>query len=142
MLRLQRLYFTSDTDPTSISAAQVVQKRDAQPAAIHAAGLGERLWADFPILDQEVNGKPLAYLDNAATSQKPKQARQCPRIVVFGRCIWYGCSIDWDCSLASHVPEVLLQRPPTRRPGRACLPGTAAAARMGALRACGGAVLQ
>jgi len=28
---------------------------------------------DFPILDQEVNGKPLSYLDNAATSQKPRQ---------------------------------------------------------------------
>ncbi|MDX2305222.1 MAG: cysteine desulfurase [Microscillaceae bacterium] len=27
---------------------------------------------DFPILHQEVNGKPLIYLDNAATSQKPK----------------------------------------------------------------------
>jgi cysteine desulfurase/selenocysteine lyase len=26
---------------------------------------------EFPVLDQEVNGKPLAYLDNAATSQKP-----------------------------------------------------------------------
>ena len=26
---------------------------------------------DFPILQQEVNGKPLVYLDNAATSQKP-----------------------------------------------------------------------
>jgi cysteine desulfurase/selenocysteine lyase len=25
----------------------------------------------FPILDQQVNGKPLVYLDNAATSQKP-----------------------------------------------------------------------
>lgn len=28
--------------------------------------------ADFPILHQEVRGKPLVYLDNAATSQKPK----------------------------------------------------------------------
>jgi len=28
---------------------------------------------DFPILHQEVNGKPLVYFDNAATSQKPKQ---------------------------------------------------------------------
>ncbi|HKB56838.1 MAG TPA: cysteine desulfurase [Lacunisphaera sp.] len=28
--------------------------------------------ADFPILDQKVNGKPLVYLDNAATSQKPQ----------------------------------------------------------------------
>lgn len=27
--------------------------------------------AQFPILGQEVNGKPLVYLDNAATSQKP-----------------------------------------------------------------------
>jgi cysteine desulfurase/selenocysteine lyase len=27
--------------------------------------------SDFPILSQEINGKPLVYLDNAATSQKP-----------------------------------------------------------------------
>jgi len=27
---------------------------------------------DFPILDQQVHGKPLVYLDNAATSQKPR----------------------------------------------------------------------
>lgn len=29
--------------------------------------------ANFPILHQEVNGKPLVYFDNAATTQKPKQ---------------------------------------------------------------------
>ena len=29
---------------------------------------------DFPILDKTVNGKPLVYLDNAATTQKPLQA--------------------------------------------------------------------
>lgn len=28
---------------------------------------------DFPILDQVVDGKPLVYLDNAASSQKPRQ---------------------------------------------------------------------
>jgi cysteine desulfurase/selenocysteine lyase len=28
--------------------------------------------ADFPILDQQVHGKPLIYFDNAATSQKPR----------------------------------------------------------------------
>jgi cysteine desulfurase/selenocysteine lyase len=28
--------------------------------------------AEFPILSQKVNGKPLVYFDNAATSQKPK----------------------------------------------------------------------
>ena len=30
------------------------------------------LRADFPILDQEINGHPLIYFDNAATSQKPR----------------------------------------------------------------------
>ncbi len=33
--------------------------------------LADQVRADFPILHQEVNGKPLVYLDNAATSQKP-----------------------------------------------------------------------
>lgn len=33
----------------------------------------EKIRADFPILQQQVNGKPLVYLDNAATAQKPKQ---------------------------------------------------------------------
>src|ERR1019366_1388829 len=28
--------------------------------------------ADFPILHQQVNGKPLVYLDNGATTQKPR----------------------------------------------------------------------
>jgi cysteine desulfurase/selenocysteine lyase len=32
-----------------------------------------KLRADFPILHQEINGKPLAYLDSAVTSQKPRQ---------------------------------------------------------------------
>ncbi|MGD8396010.1 MAG: cysteine desulfurase [Candidatus Eiseniibacteriota bacterium] len=32
----------------------------------------ERLRRDFPILAQEVHGKPLAYLDSAATTQKPR----------------------------------------------------------------------
>jgi cysteine desulfurase/selenocysteine lyase len=36
-----------------------------------AKTLAEKVRADFPILNQEVNGKPLIYLDNAATSQKP-----------------------------------------------------------------------
>jgi len=32
----------------------------------------ERVRKDFPILQQEVHGKPLVYLDSAATSQKPQ----------------------------------------------------------------------
>ena len=31
-----------------------------------------KIRSDFPILDQEIHGNPLVYLDNAATSQKPK----------------------------------------------------------------------
>lgn len=32
----------------------------------------ERVRADFPILSREVNGKPLVYLDNGASAQKPR----------------------------------------------------------------------
>ena len=37
----------------------------------HAAFDVERIREDFPILKERVYGKPLVYLDNAATSQKP-----------------------------------------------------------------------
>ena len=33
----------------------------------------ERIRADFPVLSQKVHGKQVVYLDNAATSQKPRQ---------------------------------------------------------------------
>ena len=36
----------------------------------------QRLRADFPILSRTVNGKPLVYLDNAATTQKPRSVIQ------------------------------------------------------------------
>lgn len=32
----------------------------------------EAIRRDFPILDQQVNGRPLVYLDNAASSQRPR----------------------------------------------------------------------
>jgi cysteine desulfurase/selenocysteine lyase len=32
----------------------------------------QKIRSDFPILSQKVNGKPLVYFDNAATSQKPQ----------------------------------------------------------------------
>ena len=34
--------------------------------------LGKSIRKDFPIFSRHVNGKRLAYLDSAATSQKPK----------------------------------------------------------------------
>jgi len=40
------------------------------PASLHP---------DFPILQQSVNGKPLVYLDNAATTQKPSQVLDASR---------------------------------------------------------------
>ena len=33
----------------------------------------ERIRADFPFLEELVGGRPLAYLDSAASSQKPRQ---------------------------------------------------------------------
>jgi cysteine desulfurase/selenocysteine lyase len=35
-----------------------------------------RIRQDFPVLGRKVNGRPLVYLDNAATSQKPRQVIQ------------------------------------------------------------------
>jgi cysteine desulfurase / selenocysteine lyase len=57
--------------------------RDVTRAARAAGGAGERgsldvaaIRADFPILSRLVHGKPLVYLDSAATSQKPRQVIQ------------------------------------------------------------------
>ena len=45
---------------------------ETQTSQIHKSqSLAEIVRADFPILHREVHGKPLVYLDNAATSQKP-----------------------------------------------------------------------
>ncbi len=38
-----------------------------------------RIRADFPILQQEVNGQPLAYLDSGATAQRPVQVLDAER---------------------------------------------------------------
>jgi cysteine desulfurase/selenocysteine lyase len=43
------------------------------PDMTYAAFDVERVRADFPILQTEVEGKPLVYLDNAASSQMPQQ---------------------------------------------------------------------
>ncbi len=37
----------------------------------------EKIRQDFPILNRKVNGKPLVYFDNAATSQTPQQVIDC-----------------------------------------------------------------
>jgi cysteine desulfurase / selenocysteine lyase len=45
--------------------------RSAQPATLTDLDV-QKLRADFPILKRLVHGKPLVYLDNAATTQKPQ----------------------------------------------------------------------
>ena len=43
-----------------------------EKAQLIGARTVEDVRGDFPLLDRTVNGRPLAYLDNAATSQKPR----------------------------------------------------------------------
>jgi cysteine desulfurase/selenocysteine lyase len=60
------------TTATKKSAAKT---RPAAARAIQEATAAfdvEKFRADFPILRQKIRGKPLVYLDNAATSQKPQ----------------------------------------------------------------------
>ncbi|MGH7462507.1 MAG: aminotransferase class V-fold PLP-dependent enzyme, partial [Longimicrobiales bacterium] len=52
------------TGPVAISGAP-----EAPPVCFFDVG---KVREDFPILRQKVHGKPLVYLDNAATSQKPQ----------------------------------------------------------------------
>ncbi|PYU07675.1 MAG: cysteine desulfurase CsdA [Acidobacteria bacterium] len=54
----------------------VAAKHQALDVTTAQAPLGaydpQKIRANFPILFQQVNGKPLVYLDNAATTQKPR----------------------------------------------------------------------
>ena len=45
-------------------------------SATLAPDLASQYRPDFPVLDQQVQGRPLIYLDHAATSQKPRQVLQ------------------------------------------------------------------
>lgn len=42
----------------------------------HSFDLAAQVRSDFPILQRQVNGHPLIYFDNAATSQKPLAVMQ------------------------------------------------------------------
>jgi cysteine desulfurase / selenocysteine lyase len=55
-----------------MSATQTVAQAQAQVPDVPPLDVS-RVRADFPILDREVNGHPLVYLDSANTSQKPRQ---------------------------------------------------------------------
>ena len=51
-----------------MKAAQHISKLDSQRSRFEV----ERVRQDFPILAQKIHGRPLVYLDNGATSQKPR----------------------------------------------------------------------
>ncbi|HWO99424.1 MAG TPA: cysteine desulfurase [Methylococcus sp.] len=56
------------------SAVQSILRSDASPRGIYDVA---RIRKDFPILAQSIHGKPLVYLDNAATTQKPRAVIDC-----------------------------------------------------------------
>ena len=47
--------------------------QEAELMTMNTAFDVQKIRADFPILSMEVYGKPLIYLDNAASAQKPLQ---------------------------------------------------------------------
>jgi len=61
-----------------MSAQAAVPRLSPAPVSKHATARFdvEKVRADFPILSERVHGRPLVYLDNAATSQKPEAVIQ------------------------------------------------------------------
>jgi cysteine desulfurase/selenocysteine lyase len=57
----------------SIQSASSVTQRDGVRGSARPAYDVDQIREGFPILGQTVHGKPLVYLDNAATAQKPRQ---------------------------------------------------------------------
>lgn len=55
-----------------LSGKQSIKDLNGLPANVRAPFDVERVKADFPILSEKVNGHNLVWLDNAATTQKPK----------------------------------------------------------------------
>ncbi|HLN79420.1 MAG TPA: aminotransferase class V-fold PLP-dependent enzyme, partial [Candidatus Bathyarchaeia archaeon] len=51
-----------------------MNRGSALPSAVPIQAIHDvaRVRGDFPILSRKVHGKPLVYLDNAATTQKPR----------------------------------------------------------------------
>ncbi|MEU6038438.1 cysteine desulfurase [Actinomadura sp. NPDC047616] len=59
-------------DDPSRATAEVDPPPPAPPGDAHPARLPEAVRADFPILSARFDGHPLVYLDNAATTHKPR----------------------------------------------------------------------
>ncbi|HZC06078.1 MAG TPA: cysteine desulfurase [Ktedonobacterales bacterium] len=59
------------TEASASTAARTAARTAANGAGTEGAIASLAPRADFPILTREINGKPLAFLDSAASSQKP-----------------------------------------------------------------------
>src|SRR4051812_13411573 len=57
-----------DDRPMTIQATRATDEARAAASKLDAAAIRR----DFPILDQEINGHKLVYLDSASSSQKPQ----------------------------------------------------------------------
>ncbi len=73
------LYFVKDIGPASPQGPGGIGVPGATAPGIHSAFASAHppfdvnaIRRDFPILSEHVNGRPLVWLDNAATTQKPK----------------------------------------------------------------------
>jgi cysteine desulfurase / selenocysteine lyase len=62
----QKLDFARHSTPNGSGASSVIPATGARPFDVPA------IREDFPILRQKIHGKPIAWLDNAATTQKPQ----------------------------------------------------------------------
>jgi cysteine desulfurase/selenocysteine lyase len=68
---------TEKAAPNAASLPPGIQSGEFRPDVVPDAGLSRRpldprlIRQDFPILQERVNGRPLIWLDNAATTQKP-----------------------------------------------------------------------
>jgi cysteine desulfurase / selenocysteine lyase len=75
-MEITRAAATERSEQRTASVAEEPKRgggADRREAAAPSAPIDvQRLRADFPILSRTVNGKPLVYLDNAATTQKPR----------------------------------------------------------------------
>ena len=58
---------------SAVALGEELQQMPQSGLDINAMFNVEAIRKDFPILSRKVNGKPLVYFDNAATSQTPKQ---------------------------------------------------------------------
>ncbi|MEI6946366.1 family 2A encapsulin nanocompartment cargo protein cysteine desulfurase [Paraflavisolibacter sp. H34] len=67
-------YFLKENSPGFLQQVAPIVKPDAAPFRDVSTGFdAAAVKKDFPILQELVNGRPLIWLDNAATTQKPQQ---------------------------------------------------------------------